>query len=151
MTKKPEMIEGAEGAEESDPAPAEAESPMGRRIFEVYIAAVCLAVTVSILFSTRSFFRSRRAAFQAEGDARVELAGYTAPSSGTRDRAPLNKALERLHDFGLDYESEREYLRFAYIVMGTHVLLLLAAEVIFWRRSRRNRRPNASAFRAPLA
>jgi hypothetical protein len=79
---------------------------MSRRIIEVYIATVCLAVTLSILFSAHSFFRSRRAALWAKGDADVELAGYKAlaatGATSDRDRASLDKALRRMNDFGLD-------------------------------------------------
>ena len=109
---------------------------MSRRIIEVYLAAVCFAVTISILLSAHSFFLSRRAAFWAKGDADRELAGLSA-SGGNGDRAPLDKAMKQMNEFGLAYESEREYLWFACAVLAGHVFLLVAAEVIFWRRSRR--------------
>ncbi len=108
---------------------------MGKRTIEVYVAAVRFATMLSILQSVPHLVRARRAMHIAQNDFQVALAGYKTTGDAI-ENDHMKEAISRIRDNGLTYDSQRDYLLFACAVLFGHVLLLIAAEVVIWRRLR---------------
>jgi hypothetical protein len=114
---------------------------MSRRIIEIYVAAVCFAATLSVLLTAPHFFRARLENESAQSDLRYGLVGLEAltaskVSDGGEQLRVVDKQMARAKKAEMDYNTRREYLLLAGAVLAGHVVFLVAAEVIFWRRTR---------------
>jgi hypothetical protein len=109
---------------------------MGRRIVEVYVAAVCFAATVSILLAAPHFFLARRVTAQALASAQM-WSSSSAASHLESDHDRFEKEAERGETALSEYRAHRDYGFFVAGLIAGHVLLLIAFEVILWPRSQR--------------